>query len=120
MSNTMAQKPDSTIYPIVIKFQSKCCGVPDDAPLKSSILSFKKKYKIKKITALHIGPMGREGEYYLAFSLKELSSKKQVLFIKNLINITPKLKSRGYAAFEEDMKISGELPGRATIKETVF
>ena len=42
--NSKAQEKDSTIqYPIVVKFQSKCCGVPDAAPLKKAILKFKKK-----------------------------------------------------------------------------
>jgi hypothetical protein len=67
-SATYAQK--SIFYPVVVSFNSMCCGVPDDAPVMKLISSFKKQHRIKRIAVDHIGPMGKEGEYYLAFRLK--------------------------------------------------
>ena len=72
-------------YPIAVKFQSVCCGVPSDVPLQKAIKSFKKRYKINIIDAVHIGPLGREGEYDLAFPLNEMTDTQKKAFIKNIL-----------------------------------
>lgn len=116
-----AQKQDSTTYAVVIQFQSMCCGVPDDAPLRSFINSFKKRNKLKKITAWHIGPMGKEGEYWLAFPLKEMKAKQMAAFKKQAKEVTGKLKNKGAASYEENMVvINSALPGRAVVEKLVF
>ena len=113
-TNTMAQNRDSIIYPVTIQFLSECCGVPGDAPLKKFLKDFKKQHKIKSLAAWHIGPMGREGEYYLAFPLKELNKKQALLF-------TDKIKDRGSAVCVENMKIAAdELPARASTEKVIF
>src|SRR6187397_215544 len=78
------QKGSETIYPVVVEFHSFCCGVPDAGPLTSFIKSFKKQQKIKKISVDRIGPMGKEGEYYMAFPLKELNKKQISKFIEGI------------------------------------
>lgn len=109
-----AQIRDSISYPVVIQFNSECCGVPSDKPLKNYVKAFRKKYKIKKITALHVGPMGKEGEYWLAFSFKELSRKQAAVFTRGLKLITAKLKDRGSATLVENTAIvHSDLPVRA-------
>ena len=75
---------NSTTYPVVVSFGSMCCGVPSDEPVIKLIKSFKKQYKIKQIAVDNIGPMGREGEYYLAFRLKEFSKAQKIKFIQQL------------------------------------
>lgn len=116
-----AQAPDSAVYPIVVQFNSECCGVPGYAPLGDCIRSFKKKNKLKEISAVRIGPMGREGEYWLAFSLKELNRKQALLFCSQVKAVTGKLKGPGSASFVEKMKIvTSELPARATIKKIML
>lgn len=110
----------ATVYPVVIQFQSECCGVPDDGPLRQFIRAFKKKNKIRKITAYHIGPMGKEGEYHLAFPLKELNKKQKVSFAKRLRIVTKSLKDKGRAEFVQQMKIDITELGRATIEKEVF
>ena len=116
----MAQKSDS-VYAAVIKFQSHCCGVPGDTPVRKFISSFRKKYKIKRMAAWHIGPMGREGEYYLAFHLRELNAKQKALFTSKLKIITGKLHDRGSAEFEENMKIeAANVSARTTFEKVIF
>ena len=102
---------DNTRYPLVIEFHSFCCGVPNDAPLLKYIAAFKKKYKIKKIAYDRIGPLGREGEYDMAFTLKELNKKQAEVFIKEVKIIVANLKDRGGADAKEN--ISVDIPGRA-------
>jgi len=108
-------QPTSVKYPVVIKFQSICCGVPDDAPLNEMIKKFKKQYKIKTLIATRIGPMGKEGEYYLAFSLKGLTAKQKLNFKKKIRSLVPTMKDNGVAALEENISINAaDLPSRAT------
>jgi hypothetical protein len=110
-----------TTYPLVISFQSICCGVPSDSTLKSFILSFKKKNKIKKIVAKHIGPMGREGEYKLAFPLKELTKKQATNFISKIKKIKPLPTENGKLSFEENSKMDpNSISRRATITDEIF
>jgi len=95
-----AQQPDT--YPVIVSFNSMCCGVPSDAPLMSMIQRFKKQYKIKQVTADKIGPMGREGEYYLAFRLKEFSKAQKVKFIEQLKKTAAMMKDKGSAEVREN------------------
>lgn len=95
-------------YPVAVMFSSYCCGVPDDAPLIKAINSFKKKNKIKKISYDKIGPMGKEGEYEMAFSLKELTKKQKTAFIKMLKATAPLLKDKGGASAEENITVKKE------------
>lgn len=111
---------DAAIHPItyryVIQFNSQCCGVPDAAPLMKAIQDFKKKNKIKKITYFLISPMGREGEYYMAFPLTELSKKQVALFIKQIDTTTLKMKDKGSCTTEQNMAVDKEsLSSRTTI-----
>ncbi len=113
------QLQKETTYPLVIKFQSHCCGVPDDTPLRKWLVAFKKQYKIRKITADKIGPMGKEGEYYLAFSLKGFTRKQKTAFLKKVKIVTAKMKDQGSAVCEENMLINpSDLPSRSG-KETI-
>ena len=92
-------------YPVVVQFHSVCCGVPADKPLIQYITSFKKNNKIQKINAIKISPMGKEGEYYLAFPLKEMNRRQKFLFKNNLKTITDNMKDKGNASVEENMII---------------
>ena len=108
-------QPTSVKYPVVIKFQSICCGVPDDAPLNEMIKKFKKQYKIKTLIATRIGPMGKEGEYYLAFSLRGMTAKQKLNFKKKIRSLVPTMKDNGVATLEENISINAaDLPSRAT------
>ena len=108
-------------YSYVIKFNSQCCGVPDAAPLINAIKVFKKENKLKKITYFIISPMGKEGEYYIAFPLTELSKKQTALFIKQMDSSAESLKDKGSATTEQNMVIDkSTLSSRTTIiKKTV-
>ncbi len=96
-----AQKTGST-YPLAVLFNSECCGVPNSKPLLNYIKTFRKKNKLKTISAYRIGPMGREGEYHLAFSLKELNKRQKPVFINGIKAVVATMKDRGYAQAEEN------------------
>lgn len=116
-----AQVKDSCTYPVVVKFASIGMGVPSDSLLRNYINSFRKKNKVKKITACRIGPMGKEGEYWLAFSLAELTKKQAADFKSELKPVTEKMTDRGQTYFEENVMITkADLSGRVSVKETVF
>ncbi len=116
-----AQTEEKTIYPVVISFNSQCCGVPSDSAVKLFIRSFKKQYKIKKISAYHIGPMGREGEYYLAFKLNELNKKKAGYFISKIKQIKKLKSDKGTFTINENFEIDpATISRRSTFSEVVF
>lgn len=87
-------------YPVVVSFQSQCCGVPDSKPLINMINAFKKKYGIRKIAYDRTGPLGREGEYSLSFPLKELNAAKRKIFIQKVQAVVLTMKDRGSATVE--------------------
>ena len=103
-SATFAQ--NSTTYPVVVSFGSMCCGVPSNEPVIKLIKSFKKQYKIKQIAVYNIGPMGREGEYYLAFRLKEFSKAQKIKFIQQLKKTAATMKEQGYAEIRENETVN--------------
>jgi len=108
-------------YPVVIRFTSECCGVPGNKPVIDFVKSFKKEYRIKKITAYKIGPLGREGEYDLAFTLKEMSSRRAKIFIDRLEKVCAKLKGQGKATVvENETIIKADLPQRATVEKLII
>ncbi len=117
MNNGFAQ---STNYKMVVKFGSMCCGVPSSKPLQDYILAFKNKNKVKKISCDSIGPMGREGEYYLAFHLTELSKHQALIFVNEILDLAPNMKEKGYANVEENMEIDKATLGRAAIVKKNF
>ena len=92
---TLLAKDHPANYPFVVKFNSIGTGVSSDKPLLTYITSFKKKYKIKKITYMRIGPMGREGEYYMAFPLKEMTKTQAAVFITEVKKVVAKIKDKG-------------------------
>jgi hypothetical protein len=55
--------------------------------------------------------MGKEGEYYLAFPLKEMNRKQKFLFWNKISKVTEKMKDKGNASVELKMNIfKSELP----------
>ena len=114
-----AQKINS--YPVVVSFLSMCCGVPDSKPVMELIKSFKKQNRIKRIAVDSIGPMGKEGEYYLAFRLKEMSKSQKIKFIQQLKKIAPTMKDRGTASIIENMLVDkSTLYSRASITTKIL
>ncbi len=113
-TNTNAQQKDT--YAVVVSFNSMCCGVPSNAPIIKLVANFKKQYKIKKVVVDSIGPMGREGEYYLAFRLKEFSKSQKIKFIQQLKKIVPTMKEQGSADVKENETIDkASLSSRASV-----
>lgn len=98
-----AQKTE--IYPVLVSFNSICCGVPDSGPIMKLVNTFKKQNRIKHIVADNIGPMGKEGEYYLAFRLKELNKTQRIKFIQQLKKIAPTMLDKGTADIKENISV---------------
>lgn len=119
---SVSQIKDSVLnYPVVIKFQSKCCGVPEQKPLDSAILLYKINNHIRIIKADKISPMGREGEYYLGFKNSAFLLKHKKTFIAMLRTMCKKMKDPGYVELEEDFIIrKSDLPSSVEIKGIVF
>lgn len=114
-------KNDTLKFSIVFKFESVCCGVPNDTPLKNYLKSFKKKNNIKILQASYIGPMGREGEYYIGFNLTEMNKQQKTSFYKGLKSTASKMKDKGKAVAEKKFSINkSTLSERITIKEIEF
>jgi len=111
LSMTCIAQRTGSFYPVVVAFHSKCCGVPDNKPVIDYVKAFKKKYHIKTISYDRVGPLGREGEYDMCFTLKEISKKRSKLFISGLKKITPKMIDKGMAEVEEN-KSRSDFPGR--------
>ena len=65
--------------------------------------------------------MGKEGEYYIAFQLTELSKKQVTLFIKQIDDAVIKMKDKGRATTEQNMAVDKEsLSSRTTTtKKTI-
>lgn len=114
---TMSSIAQTTKYRVVVKFGSMCCGVPSNKPLLDYVASFKKKNKIKKIVCDSIGPMGREGEYDMAFTLKELKKTQVAVFVKEITELATTMKEKGYANVEENVEVDKASMGRATIQK---
>ncbi len=112
---TMSSIAQINKYRVVVKFGSMCCGVPSNKPLLDYIAVFKKKNKIKKIVCDSIGPMGKEGEYDMAFTLKELKKTQVEIFIKEVTALATTMKEQGYANIEENVDVNKASIGRATI-----
>lgn len=118
-----AKAQDSTVtrYPVVVSFQSICCGVPSDSTVVSYISAFKRKNKLTGIEATQIGPMGKEGEYYLAFSLKELNKKQMKSFIAGLKKVKKQPDETGEISFMENYSLQDKpKPRRATKRKIVY
>ena len=113
---TTASAQNNYTYPVIVSFNSICCGVPSNAPVIKLVKAFKKQYKIKQVAVDSIGPMGREGEYYLAFRLKEFSKAQKVKFIQQLKKTAATMKDNGLAEIKENETIDkSSLSSRTTV-----
>jgi hypothetical protein len=108
-------------YSLAIHFNSICCGVPDDAILKKEIRKFRKTYHIKSVSALKVSPLGREGEYDLYFSLKDIPRKRRGSFTRLLQRTIPKLTDKGNASLEFEAELNkSALPANVEYKKVYF
>lgn len=103
---TAATAQKISAYPVVVSFNSMCCGVPNSNPLKQFINTFKKNHRITQITIDSIGPMGKEGEYYLAFKLKEFNNTQKLKFIQQLKKSGPLMDDRGSVEIKENVVVN--------------
>ena len=116
-----AQTKTVTTYPVAISFASIGTGVPSEKPLAKFINDYKKECRVKKLSAVEIGPFGREGEYKIAFPLTGLSTEQRTCFIDKLTEVAASMRDRGMATVERDFTISDDtMPPRATIKPKTF
>lgn len=108
-------------FPLVIEFVSYCCGVPDNKPIINFARSFRRKYKTKAISAYKIGPAGKEGEYYLAFPLKELNKNQVKSFIKGIERVTITPEDKGGLIYQKNYTIdSSHFSKLITAKENAI
>ena len=91
---TSLAQQDSSRYALVLDFYSIGTGTPGDQPLKDFITAYRKKNKLKPLSATRVGGLGREGEYAILFPLKELTMKQKQQFITALSKALPGLKAK--------------------------
>ena len=116
-----AQSDQERKFPLVVEFASFCCGTPDSKPVTDYVKCFRKKNKTGEITAYRIGPVGREGEYYLAFPLTELTQKQVEKFTSGIecIKILPG--DKGGINYHKDFTIDTKrFAGRLQPTETIL
>lgn len=110
--------PDSVQYSVLLMFQSVCCGVPDQEPLDKALRKFAKREKTGTIEFRKIGPMGREGEYYLVFDLKKWKPSTRVKMVHLLDQMSKNLREPGHVSIEKNGILrKSELPERATMEK---
>lgn len=116
-----AQNPSATTtYRVSFAFGSIGTGTPSDKPLLDFLACFKTCNKIKTMSAVRIGPLGKEGEYKLAFPLTELNKTQKKNFIAELKKIAKNMKDRGYVTVTENDIININDLGRATAEKQVL
>ncbi|MBK8712192.1 MAG: hypothetical protein IPL97_10030 [Niastella sp.] len=105
-------------FPATVMFTSECCGVPTDSSILKMIQHFKKQYHIKTISWYHIGPLGREGEYNMAFPLTELKAAQKRIFIKKMQKLTLAPSGPGHLTLSTDYILEkSTLSGRSKIEK---
>jgi len=108
-------------YPVVVQFNSHCCGVPSDTPLIKYIKTFRKQHHRKSLSAIRIAPMGREGEYWLAFSLSTMKQANRIRFIQGLETLIPTMTDQGSVQLVKDLEIlPADLPATVQKKRIRF
>lgn len=110
----------TTTFPVTVYFGSIGTGIPSDKPLKDFITCFKKGCKVKQVIAYHIGPLGREGEYKMAFPLTGMNKAQKESFISQLKDVVPKMNERGHADLAENDTIDMSKLGRATSTKEIL
>lgn len=116
-----AQSEGDRKFPLVVGFVSYCCGVPDNTPVINFAKSFRKKHKTKAISAYKIGPVGKEGEYYLAFPLKELNKSQAKIFIEEMEKVTVTPEDNGGIIYQKDFTIDNSHFSKSiAVKENIL
>lgn len=111
------QTSNGNTYPLVIQFSSFCCGVPKDSTVRAYVNRFKKSYKIKAIKAYKVGPMGREGEYNLAFPLTEMSKKQAKKFVEGIKSVKIAPGDQGAIHYQSDFVIENTSAARSVLSK---
>ena len=70
-------------YEAAVHFSSICCGTTSDNFLKDFVSKFNKYYKVK-VPAQKLGGCGREGEFYVLFSLEKIKKSVNKQFLSRL------------------------------------
>lgn len=77
-------------YDAAVRFNSICCGTAPTDFLKNFIKSFNYENKIT-LSAFKKGGCGREGEFYILFSLADIKENIKSAFKKQLEELMPKV-----------------------------
>ena len=98
-------------YPIILNFISIGTGVPDAKPVEDFVKKFKTDNGIATVEALRKRPLGKEGEYELAFPLKELNKAQRKLFVADLSAVVKQIKHNGGSVAITLNSSEGRYPG---------
>ncbi len=107
--------------PIVLQFNSLCCGVPNDDAVKETIHELLKENDLNYLDGWKLSPMGKEGEYWICFeNTRSLRKIKQELTIQ-LDSLCRANHETGYLTLEKSFKINTTaLPSQAKWERMLF
>jgi hypothetical protein len=107
--------------PIVLQFNSLCCGVPNEEGVYETIHELLKENDLSYLNAWKLSPMGKEGEYWICFeNSRPLRIIKQELTIQ-LDSLSRVTHETGYLKLEQSFKINTTaLPSQAKWERIVF
>jgi hypothetical protein len=82
-------------FPLVMQFNSYCCGVPDEQPIRDAIHELLIREKKSKLIAWKLAPMGKEGEYWICFQSDRTYRSLQHKLIDAIEAVTMQRQERG-------------------------
>ena len=70
---------------------------------------------------MRIGPLGREGEYLIAFTLKGMTATQKKAFVKKIKQSVLKMTDKGNASVEEnEIIVKSNLPATASFEKKYY
>jgi len=108
-------------FPLVMQFNSYCCGVPDEQPIRDAIHELLIREKKSKLIAWKLAPMGKEGEYWICFEGDRRFFSMQSEFIESVTVFTKQSHDKGGISLDSNRIIDPvSLPKQAKWEKMNF
>jgi hypothetical protein len=108
-------------FPLVVQFNSFCCGVPDEKPFRDTIHQVLVRANQPKLIAWKLSPMGKEGEYWICFEEKGSFRLLQSELMEAVKQFANQPQDRGGISIDSHLLIDPvRLPKQSTWEKLVF
>ena len=105
----------------MIQFNSYCCGVPDEQPIRNAIHEWLIQEKISKLIAWKLAPMGKEGEYWICFEANRTFHSLKPNLIEAISRISNQPQDKGGISIDSNRVIDPvSLPKQAKWEKIIF